>query len=51
MAMAWIRVSVRVNVACVRVWVMDRVTVNFRVMCKVRFVFRVSVGLAPWLSS
>ena len=50
MAMARIRVSVRFNVMCVKVWVMGRVRVNFRVMCKVRFIFRVSVGPAPWLS-
>ena len=50
MAMARIRVSVRFKVACVKVWVMGRVGVNFRVMCKVSFIFRVTVGSAPCLS-
>ena len=50
MAMARIRVSVRFKVACVRVWVMGRVRVNFRFMCKVRFIFRVSGRPALWLS-
>ena len=45
-ATARIRVSGRVNVVCLRVWVMSRVRVKFRFMCKVRFIFRVSVGPA-----
>ena len=49
-AMARIRVSVKFKVACIRVWVLGRLGVNFRVMCKVRFIFRVTVGSAPCLS-